>query len=41
MIAGLEEFDVDRLRNIIQQVNVYAVDRIEIVWNMDDFFSGV
>ena len=39
MVAGLEEFDKDRLRCIIQQVNVYAEDRIEIVWNMDDLFS--
>ena len=41
MIAGLEEFDADRLRCIIQQVNVYAEDKIEIVWNMDDFFSVI
>ena len=41
MIAGLEEFDADRLRSIIQQVNVYAEDKIEIVWNVDDFFSAI
>ncbi len=30
MISGLEKFDADRLRSIIQQVNVYAEDKIEI-----------
>lgn len=41
MVAGLEEFNADRLRCIIQQVNVYAEDKIEIVWNMDDFISCI
>ena len=41
MVAGLEEFNADRLRCIIQQVNVYAEDKIEIVWNMDDSISGI
>lgn len=36
---SISKFDTDILRSIIQQINVYVEDKIEIVRNKDDFFA--
>jgi len=41
-LASLETFDKDRLLTVIESVQVYSEERIEIVWKMNDgFFSEV
>lgn len=37
-LASLETFDKGRLVTVIDSVQVYSEDRIEIVWKMDDWF---
>lgn len=39
-LASLETFDKDKLATVIDSVQVYSEERIEIVWKMDDGFSG-
>ena len=40
-LASLETFDKDKLATVIDSVQVYSEERIEIVWKMDDwFFEG-
>lgn len=36
-LAGLQTFDKDRLCTIIDSVQVYSEERIEIIWKMDNF----
>ncbi len=41
-LSSLETFDKDKLLTVIDSVQVYSAERIEIVWKMDDgFFSEV
>lgn len=41
-LLSLETFDKDKLVTVIDSVQVYNEERIEIVWKMDDgFFSKV
>ena len=37
-LESLETFDKGRLVTVIDSVQVYSEDRIEIVWKMDDWF---
>lgn len=37
-LAVLETFDKEKLANVIDSVQVYSEERIEIVWKMDDLF---
>lgn len=42
VLLSLETFDKDKLVTVIDSVQVYSEERIEIVWKMDDgFFSEV
>lgn len=41
-LSSLETFDKDRLLSVIDSVQVYSEERIEIVWKMNDgFFTEV
>lgn len=41
-LTSLETFDKDKLLTVIDSVQVYSEERIEIVWKMNDgFFSEV
>lgn len=41
-LSSLETFDKDKLLTVIDSVQVYSEERIEIVWKMNDgFFSEV
>lgn len=37
-LLSLETFDKDKLLTVIESVQVYSEERIEIVWKMDDGF---
>ena len=37
-MESLETFDKGRLVTVIDSVQVYSEERIEIVWKMDDWF---
>ena len=37
-LESLETFDKGRLVTVIDSVQVYSEERIEIVWKMDDWF---
>lgn len=37
-LASLETFDKGKLLTVIESVQVYSEERIEIVWKMDDGF---
>ena len=37
-LASLETFDKGKLATVIDSVQVYSEERIEIVWKMDDWF---
>lgn len=37
-LVSLDTFDKDRLVTVIESVQVYSEERIEIVWKMDDCF---
>lgn len=39
VLSLLDTFDQDQLRILISQVKVYDNQNIEIVWNVDDFYS--
>ena len=38
ILAGLQAFDKEKLGIVIDSVQVYSEDRIEIVWKMDNWF---
>ena len=38
VIAGLSEFNAERIRMLVKNITLYEDENIEIVWNTDDFF---
>ena len=36
---GIQQFDTEKLREIIKVIRVHSQDEIEIEWNFDDIFS--
>ena len=38
-LSVLDEFDPDKIRQLVSQVLVHSETEIEIVWNVDDFIS--
>lgn len=40
-LAFLDTFDKEKFAVVIDSVQVYSEERIEIVWKMDDWFCGV
>lgn len=40
-ISALDNFDLDRLKLLIEKVIVYGEDEIEIVWKLDDPFARI
>ena len=38
-LSVLDEFEPDKIRQLVSQVLVHSETEIEIVWNVDDFIS--
>ena len=41
MLAGLTEFNAEKIRVLVKNITLSEDGNIEIVWNMDDFLKDV